>query len=86
MGFPLTVGYAVAATDTGHQGTEDDASFALGHPEKLIDYGYRAVHEMALKAKTIIAAYYGGEPEILLLDWLLLWGWPGTHGGAAIPR
>src|SRR5579863_7290178 len=50
-------GYATAMTDTGHQG--GSGSFALGHPEKLIDFAYRAVHEMAVKSKLVIAAYYG---------------------------
>jgi feruloyl esterase len=59
MGLPLTLGYAVASTDTGHQGKGDDGSFALGHPEKLIDFGYRAVHEMVVKSKVIIAEHYG---------------------------
>ena len=53
---PVTQGYATASTDTGHEGGPG-ASFALGHPEKLIDYSYRAVHEMTVKAKAIIAAY-----------------------------
>jgi len=35
----------------------------LGHPEKLVDFGYRAVHEMTVRAKAIIAAYYGKEPQ-----------------------
>ena len=54
-------GYAAAGTDTGHSG--GGASFALGHPEKLVDFGYRAVHEMTVKAKAIIAAYYGDAPK-----------------------
>jgi feruloyl esterase len=54
-------GYAAAATDTGHSG--GSASFALGHPEKLVDFGYRAVHEMTVKAKAIMAAYYGAGPK-----------------------
>jgi tannase/feruloyl esterase len=58
MGLPLTLGYAVASTDTGHEGKGDDGSYALGHPEKVIDFGYRAVHEMVLKSKAIIAEYY----------------------------
>jgi feruloyl esterase len=33
-------GYASAMTDTGHKG--GSGSFALGHPEKLIDFGYRS--------------------------------------------
>ena len=58
MGLPLTLGYAVASTDTGHEGKGDDGSYALGHPEKVIDFGYRAVHEMVLKSKVIVAEYY----------------------------
>jgi feruloyl esterase len=58
MGLPLTLGYAVVSTDTGHEGKGDDGSYALGHPEKIIDFGYRAVHEMVVKSKAIIAEYY----------------------------
>jgi feruloyl esterase len=61
MGEALRRGYATASTDTGHEGNGGDASFALGHPEKVIDFGYRAVHEMTVKAKAIIAAYYGAD-------------------------
>jgi len=53
----LRRGYAAASTDTGHVG--DTASFAPGHPEKLIDFGYRAVHETAVQGKATIAALYG---------------------------
>jgi feruloyl esterase len=49
--------YATASTDTGHEG--GTACFAVGHPEKMIDFGYRAIHEMTVQAKAIIAAYYG---------------------------
>ena len=57
---PLIRGYAVAATDDGHQssGPVPDASWAIGHPEKLIDFGYRAVHETARLSKAILQAYY----------------------------
>jgi feruloyl esterase len=61
MGLPLTLGYAVASTDTGHEGKGDDGSYALGHPEKVIDFGYRAVHEMVLKSKAIVAEYYSRD-------------------------
>jgi feruloyl esterase len=54
-------GYAAASTNTGHDG--GDASFAPGHPEKLIDFGYRAVHEMTLRAKAVTEAYYGKPPS-----------------------
>jgi len=57
-------GYAAANTDTGHDAsTSRGGSFIPGHPEKLIDYGYRAVHEMTVKAKAIVAAYYGVPPK-----------------------
>ncbi len=52
----LRNGYATASTDTGHQG--GSASFALGHAEKLVDFGYRAVHEMTVKGKAITTAFY----------------------------
>ncbi|HJZ68001.1 MAG TPA: tannase/feruloyl esterase family alpha/beta hydrolase, partial [Blastocatellia bacterium] len=54
-------GYAAASTDTGHTG--GNASWALGHPEKIADYGHRAVHEMTEKAKSIVSAFYGGGPK-----------------------
>jgi feruloyl esterase len=56
---PLAKGYASAATDDGHQGNALDASFAAGHPEKLVDFGHRAVHEMTVAAKAVIAGFYG---------------------------
>jgi len=55
---PLSMGYATAATDDGHQGNPLDASFAMGHPEKLVDFGHRAPHEMTVAAKAVITAFY----------------------------
>jgi feruloyl esterase len=67
IGYPammaaLTRGYATGSTDTGHVG--GSANFALGHPEKVIDFGWRAVHEMATTSKKIIAAYYDAGPKV----------------------
>ena len=56
-------GFAAAGTDTGHAGSATDASWALGHPEKVIDFGYRAIHEMTVKAKAMIQAFYGDAPK-----------------------
>ena len=61
MAQALQEGYATSSTDTGHEGSS--ASFALGHPEKLVDYAYRSEHEMTVKAKAIIAAFYGSAPK-----------------------
>ena len=47
-------GYATASTDTGHRAGGTDAGWALGHPEKVVDFGYRAIHETAVAAKAII--------------------------------
>jgi feruloyl esterase len=60
---PLARGYATVATDTGHVGSGMDAKFAVGHKEKLIDFGYRAVHEMTVQAKNILAAFYGRKEQ-----------------------
>jgi len=63
MRQPLMRGYAVAATDTGHESGGADASWAMGHPEKQIDFGYRAVHEMTVTAKAIVKAFYESAPR-----------------------
>jgi len=60
---PLSRGYAVATTDTGHTGSGLTADWAVGHPEKLVDFGHRAVHGMAVTAKRAIEAFYGSEPR-----------------------
>ncbi|HWW81996.1 MAG TPA: tannase/feruloyl esterase family alpha/beta hydrolase [Vicinamibacterales bacterium] len=56
----VTAGYATAGTDAGHVG--ENADFVAGHPEKLVDFAYRAIHEMTVTAKTIVAAYYDARP------------------------
>ena len=58
----LRGGYAASSTDTGHVG--GSGSFALGHPEKLIDFGWRSEHEMTVKSKAIIQAFYGAAPRL----------------------
>ena len=61
MADALKEGYATSSTDTGH--SVPNGSFALGHPEKLIDFGYRSEHEMTVKAKAVIQAFYGKAPK-----------------------
>ena len=55
-------GYATSSTDTGHEG--GNAKFAVGHSEKIVDFSYRAVHEMTVKAKAVITAFYGRGPRL----------------------
>ncbi|MGC9973300.1 MAG: tannase/feruloyl esterase family alpha/beta hydrolase [Bryobacteraceae bacterium] len=62
MGAAVAHGYATASTDTGHQGIATDAAWALAHPEKIVDFGYRAIHETAVNAKLIVRAFYGAAP------------------------
>jgi tannase/feruloyl esterase len=56
----VKAGYAAAGTDTGHVGGNGD--FVPGHPEKLVDFAYRAIHEMAVSARTLVAAHYDARP------------------------
>jgi feruloyl esterase len=58
----LARGYAASSTDTGHAG--GGARWAVGHPEKVVDYGWRAVHEMATASKQIIASHYDRGPSL----------------------
>ncbi len=58
MALATSQGYATAGTDTGHKGDSTDATWSVGHPEKVIDFGYRAIHLMTTNAKTVIDAYY----------------------------
>jgi len=61
MAAAVRAGYATSSTDTGHTG--GTADFSLGHPEKLIDFGYRAVHETTAFAKPVVQAFYGAAPR-----------------------
>jgi len=60
MADAVRAGYASASTDTGHVGGR--GTFALGHPEKLIDFAWRSEHEMTVTAKAVIRAFYGNAP------------------------
>jgi feruloyl esterase len=66
MGTALADGYATASTDTGHAevpgGPSAPAPWAL-NTEQIIDFGYRAVHETAVKSKVLIGAFYGSRPK-----------------------
>ncbi len=59
----MSKGYAVTATDTGHTGSPIDAGWAMGHPEKVVDFGHRGIHEMTSVAKEAVHAFYGKNPQ-----------------------
>ena len=58
MARALDSNSATAGTDTGHFADGNDARWALHHPEKITDYGWRGIHQMTAQAKAIIAAYH----------------------------
>ena len=71
MADALRRGYATSATDDGHVG--EGAGFVVGHPQKLIDFAYRAEHEMTMEAKILIKAFYGRDARLSY--------WNGCSGG-----
>jgi feruloyl esterase len=58
----VNLGFATAGTDTGHQGTITDASWAHNNLERQVNFGYLAVHRTVETAKAVIASYYGTPP------------------------
>jgi feruloyl esterase len=65
LGDQLRRGYATASTNTGHEAAPgvNAARFAFEKPEQLIDFAYRSQHETAVRAKTIVQAFYGKAAE-----------------------
>jgi feruloyl esterase len=61
MADALNRGYATAGSDTGH--VPDDLTFGVGHPDKIDDWAFRAVHVMTETAKLIVRDYYGRLPQ-----------------------
>ena len=84
MADALRAGYATASTDTGHAGP--GGAFALGHPEKVIDHGYRAVHEMTVSAQRIIAEFYRRAAERSYFNGCSLGGRQGLEEAQRFPQ
>jgi hypothetical protein len=63
LGVAVTKGYAATGTDTGHAGSPVDARWAQGHPEKVVDFGHRGIHEMTRVAKEMLHAFYGKSAQ-----------------------
>jgi feruloyl esterase len=62
MATALGRGYATASTDTGHN--TPGGSWALNRPDLVLDYAYRAIHEMTVQSKAIVQAFYGNGPRL----------------------
>ena len=60
----LRRGYAVANTDMGMATPPgEDASIFVNRPNRWIDWGYRATHEMTVVARQVVRAYYTREAK-----------------------
>src|ERR1035441_9137605 len=68
MGANLKRGYATAGTDTGHEADGEDASWAYHHPEKVNDFGYRALHLTTVNAKNLVQAFYSQPAQHAYFD------------------
>jgi len=62
MGAGLGYGFAVMSTDTGHNSTSADVTWALNREQRKIDFGYRAMHGSVVLAKELVTAYYEEKP------------------------
>lgn len=83
MASALAGGYATASTDTGH--STPGAAFAMNHPEKLVDYAHRAVHEMTVQAKAVVLAFYGDAPKLALWNGCSTGGRQGVTEASMYP-
>ncbi len=65
MQIALRLGYATAATDTGHNVNDGpNGMFALGHPEKIVDFAYRALHDTTVESKRLIRTMYSRPAQL----------------------
>ncbi len=55
-------GYACIVTDLGHRGTQVDTKWAIGNPQGLIDFAWRATHLATVAGKAITRVAYGQAP------------------------
>lgn len=63
MGAGLQYGFAVASTDTGHNSSISDLTWALDNPEKQLDFGFRAIHGTTEIAKQLVQQFYNASPK-----------------------
>jgi feruloyl esterase len=61
----LKAGYATMSTDNGHVTDTRQANggseqtWALGHPEKMLDFAFRAMHLSTIAGKAVTRSFYG---------------------------
>ncbi|MDB5738297.1 MAG: Chlorogenate esterase [Sphingomonas bacterium] len=79
----LEDGDVAVGTDTGHSGT--DLEFGWKHPERIKDFGYRAVHESVIAAKALTHAYYGRPPRFSYFSGCSTGGYQGLSEAQRYP-
>jgi hypothetical protein len=60
---PERAGYAIVASDSGHQANGIDASWALGNAQAQMEFAFLSVHSVAEAAKAIVSDFYGSAPH-----------------------
>ena len=79
--------FAAASTDTGHVTERDffQADWIEGHKQRVIDFGYRAHHLMAERAKEIVASFYGSRARYNYYTGCSSGGWQGLTEAQKYP-
>src|SRR2546426_3258961 len=82
----LVNGFATARTDTGHLSSlEPLATFGYNRLDKIVDHAYRAVHETAVLAKTVVTQYYGRSANYSYFEGCSTGGREGMMGASRYP-
>jgi hypothetical protein len=83
----LSKGFATARTDTGHLDAKEPlASFGYNRLDKIIDHGYRAVHETVTLAKALVGEYYARPPNYAYFDGCSTGGRQGMMSASKYPQ
>ena len=87
MADALAGGFATASTDTGHH-TDDffDTSWITGYPDRVLDFGHRAHHQMAVAAKQVVAKYYEKPSRKAYFNGCSSGGWQGLTEAQKYPE
>ncbi|KAJ5108253.1 tannase and feruloyl esterase [Penicillium angulare] len=63
MGTGVKYGHAVFSTDTGHNSSTTDATWAYQNIQSQTNWGWKALHETVVHGKSITESYYQTKPS-----------------------
>lgn len=86
LGGALRKGYATASTDAGHKSAGNETAWGIGNPQAIIDLGHRAHHEMTVRAKAIVAKFYGEGPKYSYFTGCSSGGWQALTEAQRYPE